>query len=134
MLRNRLTECLALVGNKCVKPFIPHISLDAPTYAIFASIKRVRKDPDRAVHKHLLKLAKEKKRITAWAESWYANHSRKRVLSTRQISYRRCLNHRRILSGAPPANRRVADRSLPEKLRSDSACLVLGPGRWTINS
>ena len=60
VLRNRLTGCLALVGNKCVKQFIPHISLDAPTGAIFASIKRVRKDPDRVVHKHRLKMAKRK--------------------------------------------------------------------------
>ena len=60
VLRNRLTDCLALVGNKCVKQFIPHIALAAPTDAIFASIKRVRKDPDKALHSHLLKLAKDK--------------------------------------------------------------------------
>ena len=94
VLRNRLTECFALVGNKCVKQFISHIALGAPTGAIFASIKRVRKDPDKAVHKHLLKMAWDKGRITARAERWYANHSRKRLLTSREIAYRRCLNRR----------------------------------------
>ena len=68
VLHNRITECIALVGNKCVKRFISHIALAAPAYAIFASIKRVRKDIDKTVHKYIVKLAMAKGRITARAE------------------------------------------------------------------
>ena len=92
--------------------------------AIFASIKRVRKDPDNVVHSHLVKLAKDKKRITTFAESWYAKHSRKRLVSNRQIAYRRCLN-RRILSAAPPA-------LLLKEDASEHCCMpVFGP--WKLD-
>ena len=45
VLRNRITDCLALVGNSCVKQFMSDLVADIPTNAIFASIKRVRKKP-----------------------------------------------------------------------------------------
>ena len=127
VLRNRITECVALVGNKCVKQFSSHIALAAPTDAIFASIKRVRKDIDKMVHKDLAKLAREKGRTTARAERWYANSSRKRLLTTREIAYRRCLN-RRIMSSSPPALLETCDAS-------GRFCMpVVGPGGWTTNS
>jgi hypothetical protein len=113
VLRNRFTECLALVGSSCVREFMTEITCEVPTNAIFASLKRVKRSPDKAVHKHLVKLAREKCRITSHAENWYAKHNQKRALKHEETEYRRILN-RRIL-GDYPETRDAAETAFAER-------------------
>jgi hypothetical protein len=113
VLRNSITDCFALVGSCCVRQFMPEINREVPTTAIFASLKRVKKSPEKAVHKHLVKLAREKCLITHHAETWYARHSKKRALGREELDYRRVLN-RRILSDHNPM-RADAETALAER-------------------
>jgi hypothetical protein len=96
VLHNRFTNCFALVGSSCVKEFMHEICQKVPMDAIHASIKRVRKNPGKAVHEHLVKLAREKRRITDRAYGWYCGCIRKRSLTKPENFYRTILN-RRIL-------------------------------------
>ena len=130
VLRNRITECDALVGNSCVKQFMSDLVVDIPTNAIFASIKRVKKSPGKAVHKHLVKMAKEKRRITGWAESWYVKHSRKRDLTAREMAYRRRLN-RRILA-EPEEPQEMQEATAVETVASERFCMPCGEP-WTLD-
>jgi hypothetical protein len=94
VLRNSHTEHRAIVGNCCVKEFMHEICNDFSTDAVFASIRRVKKSPGKTVHKHLVKLAKERKRITSRAESWYSRCRGKRTLTETEVAYRIILNAR----------------------------------------
>jgi hypothetical protein len=114
VLRNSITQCLALVGSSCVRQFMTELACEVPTNAIFASLKRVKRNPDKAMHKHLVKLAREKCRITPRAENWYARHSKKRALGREETGYRRILN-RRILGDYYPEARDGAETAFAER-------------------
>jgi hypothetical protein len=119
VLQNRLTNCFALVGSSCVKEFMHEIYQKVPINAIHASIKRVRKNPGKAVHEYLARLAMEKRRITDKAYGWYGGCIRKRRLTKLETTYRTILN-RRILGDPTEAG------------NAEPFCLPYG-GHWDLD-
>ena len=75
-LRNDVTGALDYVGNSCVKQFMRH--LDAPD-AMFSSIRRVRQDPSRKLHRRVLSLAVDTGRITGCELIAYNEGQRREV-------------------------------------------------------
>ena len=96
-LRNDVTSEFAIVGNCCVKKFLGHLSDEVATDAVFASLKRVAKDSNKALHVDLVQLARERNVITDFAVKWYADFARERKLTHQQLLYREQLNNK-ILS------------------------------------
>jgi hypothetical protein len=103
ILLNETTDAKVIVGNCCVKQFMAHLLTDMPTDAMMASIKRVKRSPDKALHKKVVNIARRQEVITAWAEQWYLKTARKRELTEKEYGYRRRLN-RKILSRKTNSN------------------------------
>jgi hypothetical protein len=118
VLRNHKTDHLALVGNSCAKQFMPRES-ETTTSAMFASIKRVKKSPEKSLHNHIVSLARQKRRITQRAEDWYNHVRTKRKKTSEENRYHAIIN-RRILQ--EDAEDTVADRF----------CMPFG-GAWKLN-
>ena len=94
ILFNKHTKCRALVGNCCVKRFAPDLAKSNSTDAAFASIRRVKKSYEKALHSQLVRRAHQLRRISAWAEAWYLRNRRSRTLTPKELAYRRRLNAR----------------------------------------
>ena len=62
VLFNKHTKCRALVGNCCVKRFAPDLAKSNSTDAVFASIRRVKKSYEKALHSQLVRRAHEQRR------------------------------------------------------------------------
>jgi hypothetical protein len=84
----RLTE----VGNVCVKRFIG-IRSDK----IFASVKKIRRDLDKASNTETIELMFQQRLISSWERTFSFETMRKRNLSDRQLAKRREIN-RKILN------------------------------------
>ena len=100
----RETQTKAIVGNCCVKQFMSHLLADMPTDVMFASIKRVKRSPDKALHKQVVSMACLRRAITAWAKGWYLKTAQKWELTHKEIGYRRHLNRKIVSSGTNDAD------------------------------
>jgi hypothetical protein len=76
-----------LVGNCCIKQF-----LGLPSDKIFASLKRITKDPAKGLNEETIAFALSKRWITKWEEEFCRNTSRKRNLSEKQLNVRKRVN------------------------------------------
>ena len=81
-----------------------HLLADMPTDPMLASIKRVKRSPDKALHKQVVSMACRRRAITAWAKGWYLKTAQKRELTHKEIGYRRHLNRKIVSSGANDAD------------------------------
>jgi len=94
VLHNASTNCFVLVGSKCVREFMYELCQEVPTGAIFASIRRVRADWSKPLHRHLVKMAHTKRHITPREVAWYLDNHRRRKLTLGELNYRIYLNGR----------------------------------------
>ena len=85
----RLNGQAAEVGNVCVKRF-----LGIRSDRIFACVKRLREDIDRAANAETIQLMYEQKLITLWERNFSINTSRKRNLTFGQLQKRREINEK----------------------------------------
>lgn len=92
-LRNHKNNEKVLVGNQCVKKFMG-LSSDK----IFDAIKRISKDPEKALNLEAIKHAHTKGWINEWEHNFYFNTWRKRKLSIKMMDKRKQIN-RRVLAG-----------------------------------
>jgi len=123
VLRNRVTTCLARVGNCCVRQFMPEIAQLVTADGIFTSIRRVKKNPVKTLHRQLVRLAQERGAITAWGERWYLRHIRDRKLTFKELAYRRRLNRKILARPEDPE---------PTEDRRDFFCMPDG-GPWDLD-
>ena len=91
VLRNRLTEQRAEVGNVCVKKF-----LGLPSDKILTALARVLKAVERAVGPETVEHAHRLRWISDWERHFYLDTWRKRTLTDSQLVKRVEIN-RRIL-------------------------------------
>ena len=122
ILQNQTTGAREVVGNCCVKRFLPEAIEGEPTDAMFASIKRVRKSPNKALHARVIVKAKEQRKITPWAAEWYSRSCQKRELTVNQFAYRRRVNRRAL---APP-------QGLPSPSAEERFCMP-HDGPWRLD-
>jgi hypothetical protein len=83
ILENKLNHKHAKVGNCCVKKF-----LGLPSDLIFAAVKRIRLDTEKALNHEALQYALSKGWVNAWEHDFYKNTMTKRVLSPKQKAKR----------------------------------------------
>ena len=126
VLFNKHTRCRALVGNCCVKRFAPDLAKSNSTEAVFASIRRVKKGYEKALHAQLVRRAREQKRISGWAEAWYLRYRRLRSLTPKEVAYRRRLNVRILAAEEDRA------RAMDETDEEARFCMPHG-GPWTLD-
>ena len=79
VLKNRLNDNSATVGNCCVKKFI-----GLPSDKIFQAVKRVRKDEEKSLNVEAIEHAHYRGWINNWEKDFYIDIMRKRKLSERQ--------------------------------------------------
>lgn len=87
VLRNKLNNNQAIVGNCCVQKFMG-ISSDK----LFASLKRVKKDINKPFNADVIQFSFERGYITGWEKSFYLDTWRKRELSKKQTEVRVKIN------------------------------------------
>jgi len=91
VLRNRITDSRAEVGNVCVKKF-----LGLPSDRIFSALRRVLRDIERALSSEVIEHAYRLHWINDWERDFYIDTWRKRLLTENQLAKRVEIN-RRIL-------------------------------------
>lgn len=89
VLRNRLNENEATVGNCCVKKF-----LGLPSDKIFQAVKRVRADAGRSLNAETISHAYQKGWITEWERNFYFDIMKKRLLSEKQLAKKLMINQK----------------------------------------
>jgi hypothetical protein len=87
VLRNQKNRGVAEVGNVCVKRFL---GIDVGN--VFAGLKRVSKDLDKALNADAIEFLHERDRLTDWEAKFYFDTWRKRDLSDSQLAARRRIN------------------------------------------
>lgn len=91
VLKNIKNETQTEVGNVCVKRF-----MGIRSDKIFACVKKIRIDLDKAPNADTIELMFEQRLITAWERQFSFDTIRKRALSANQLTKRREIN-RKIL-------------------------------------
>ena len=86
-LRNRVNGNDAMVGNVCVKRF-----LGLRSDLIFDGIKRVQEDPDKALNQAAIDFFWHRNVISPWERDFLESTGARRVLSGRQLQFRRDIN------------------------------------------
>lgn len=86
-LRNHKNNNRVLVGNQCVKKFM---GLDSDK--LFSAIKRVAKDPEKALNPEAIEHAHRKGWINQWERDFCFDTFRKRKLTQNQINKRVQIN------------------------------------------
>jgi hypothetical protein len=102
-LRNSLTGTPVLVGNCCVKKF-----QWMPTGLIFDAVKRVKKNPLKALNPEAIVFARKKGWVNEWEFGFYAAVMRKRKLTYKQLVKLHQLNERilkHIAVSSPPVGK-----------------------------
>jgi hypothetical protein len=89
VLQNRINDHRAIVGNVCVKRF-----LGLPSEAIFAGLRRIARDPERALTAEAVEYAHSQRWINDWEKDFSHNTRRKGRLSERQLAKRLEINNR----------------------------------------
>jgi hypothetical protein len=93
VLRNKINQKFATVGNCCVKKFI-----GLPSDKIFQAVKRVRKDNTKALNGEAILHAFEKGWINEWKYSFSLSTIRKRKLSAKQALTRAKVNEKMLFN------------------------------------
>lgn len=93
ILKNKINNNLATVGNCCVKKFI-----GLPSDKIFQAIKRVRKDEQKALNSEAIEYAFNKNWINDWEKNFYLNVMRKRNLTHNQLQKKIQINNKLVLN------------------------------------
>lgn len=88
-ITNQVTDRTADVGNICVKRFLGFRS-----DLIFASIKRIRKDPDKSIGADAAVFFHERGIINAWEYRFQQNTFRKRDITSKQLGTRHTINQK----------------------------------------
>ena len=109
VLRNKVNNNDATVGNCCVKKFI-----GLPSDLIFQAVKRVRADSSRSLNVEALAHALEKRWINNWEYNFYLKVMRKRALTEKQSAKKRQINEKFLI------NMRRATRTGSDRQNSDS--------------
>lgn len=102
VLKNERTSRLVIVGNCCVKHFLGDLPNTIATDACFASIKRVKKDIRKTLHRDIVRLAEQRCVITARAAQWYIKWLRTRKLFGDDAIHRKKLNQVMLTNGPYP--------------------------------
>ena len=89
VLANRKNARTAEVGNVCVKRF-----LGIRSDKIFACVKKLKKDSDKAPNAETIELLYEQGLISSWERKFSLDTMRKRNLSGRQMIKRREINQK----------------------------------------
>ena len=92
-IRNACTGQMAMIGNCCVKQFLP---IDTAT--IFDGLRRIRRDMNKAPGDGLVRYASERGILNEWETKFSTDTRRKRKLSERQRTCRYSINQK-ILRG-----------------------------------
>jgi len=88
-IHNRVTGRSTEVGNVCVKRF-----LGLRSDLIFASIKRIRKDPDKSLNADAVAFFHERGVLNVWEYDFCQNTLRMRSLTPARLSKRRDINQK----------------------------------------
>ena len=88
-IHNRVTGKSTDVGNRCVKRFLGFRS-----DLIFAAIKRIRKDPTKALNANAVAYFHERRLLNAWEYGFLQSTMRKRNLSAAQLATRLKINQK----------------------------------------
>lgn len=102
VLRNKINDGRATVGNCCVKKF-----MGLPSDLIFQAVKRVRADSSKSLNAESLSHAFDKHWINQWEYEFYARIMSKRKLTLKQCEKKQQINEKfmanmRRLSSSPP--------------------------------
>ncbi|MBN8245147.1 hypothetical protein JF546_19195 [Nitratireductor aquimarinus] len=92
-IANQVTGETTDVGNVCVKRFLGFRS-----DLIFASIKRIRTDPDKSIGAEAAVFFHERGIINAWEYKFQQSNHRKRNLTAKQLATRRKINQKVLAS------------------------------------
>lgn len=93
VLKNKINQNTAIVGNCCVKKFI-----GLPSDKIFQSVKRVRKDIQKSLNAEAIQHASNKGWINEWEYNFSIDLMRKRKLSVKQLQTRKNINEKMLLN------------------------------------
>ena len=102
MLKNKLNNNSAVVGNCCVKRFI-----GLPSDKIFQAIKRVRKDNKKSLNIEAVDHAYKKGWINDWENDFYIDIMRKRNLTERQLQKKITTNRKSEIGVTNEFNRGI---------------------------
>ncbi|MFJ7565541.1 hypothetical protein ACIQW9_01090 [Herminiimonas sp. NPDC097707] len=89
VLRNRINDARATVGNCCVKKF-----MGLPSNLIFQAVKRVRADSSKSLNAESLSHALEKNWVNQWEYDFYARIMAKRNLTPKQVEKKQQINEK----------------------------------------
>lgn len=92
-IKNGVTGRSTTVGNVCVKKF-----LGLRSDLVFASVKRIRKDPSKGVNPDAASLFFQRGILTQWEYDFCQDTFRKRELTERQLSKRQSINTKILAS------------------------------------
>lgn len=87
IIRNRITNNIAEVGNVCVKRFFG-IRSDL----IFAGLERVRMDIEKSLNESCIEFFFEKNLVSPWERNFLYDTKSKRILTARQLDKRKQIN------------------------------------------
>ena len=87
VLRNKLNDNQAIVGNCCVEKFMG-LSSDK----LFSALKRVKKDISKPFNADVIQFSFDRGYITNWEKTFYIDTWRKRDLSKKQVEVRVGIN------------------------------------------
>jgi hypothetical protein len=89
LLGNTVNGNEAIVGNVCVKKF-----LGLPSHLIFAAIKRIVTDKDKALNAEAIEHAYGKRWINKWERDFCFDTMRKKKLTDKQLEKRNQINEK----------------------------------------
>lgn len=93
VLKNKINQNTAIVGNCCVKKFI-----GLPSDKIFQAVKRVRKNNQKSLNIEAIQHAFDKGWINGWEYSFSIDTMRKRKLSVKQLQTRKNINEKMLFN------------------------------------
>lgn len=92
IIRNKMNDNLATVGNCCINKFTP-----MKTKKLFVCASKVKKDITKSFNSDFIQLAYERGRINTWEKGFYLDTWRKRNLTCKQM-IKKCTINVKILT------------------------------------
>jgi len=93
LIKNGVTRNTTTVGNVCVKRF-----LGLRSDLVFASIKRIRKEPEKGINAHTASLFFQRGILNQWEYDFCQDTFKKRVLTDKQLAKRLNINQKILAS------------------------------------
>lgn len=121
-IKNRVNGHTSIVGNCCIKRFENDAPAFEGTHKIFASLKKIKLNPEASANKELIEYAFSKGVLNDRERKFYLDIWKKRGLTDPQLRWKASLNTKIIRDltgqrGAPVARvQSVAERSIQESL------------------